>query len=192
MPIEQIEVVPYGADHLSDVESDASILAKWNLQPKEYFLMVASQSPHKNAELLIEAIKMQKMDIQFVFVGRQFKKVFTSGLEKELPDNCRVLDYVSDNELKALYQNARGLIFPSIYEGFGFPALEAMANGCPVICSKAASLPEVCGDAALYFDPKDVQDLMNILSYSLRSGLRTRLIRCFDFFISSRAISILR
>jgi glycosyltransferase involved in cell wall biosynthesis len=66
---------------------------------------------------------------------------------------------VSDSELRALYENAACFVYPSFYEGFGFPPLEAMACGCPVIVSKASSLPEVCGDAALYCDPKNSKDI---------------------------------
>ena len=73
------------------------------------------------------------------------------------------LGYVNDRELKALYENALGFIFPSLYEGFGLPVLEAMRAGCPVISSHAASLPEVAGDAALYFDPGDVEDMARVI-----------------------------
>jgi glycosyltransferase involved in cell wall biosynthesis len=71
----------------------------------------------------------------------------------------RVLGRVPPEELVGLYQTAAALVFPSLYEGFGQPPLEAMACGCPVACSDAASLPEVCGDAARLFDPRDVEDL---------------------------------
>ena len=70
-----------------------------------------------------------------------------------------MLGYVTNAELKALYQHAVALIYPSFYEGFGLPPIEAMACGCPAIVSNTASLPEVCGDAALYFDPYQPEDL---------------------------------
>jgi glycosyltransferase involved in cell wall biosynthesis len=81
--------------------------------------------------------------------------------------------------LKALYENAVGYIFPSLYEGFGLPVLEAMNNGCPVLCSNVASLPEVGGDAALYFDPLDIKNLAAIVEQfmadsALRSDLRAK------------------
>ena len=85
--------------------------------------------------------------------------------------------YVSDGELRALYENAVCFVFPSLYEGFGLPPLEAMHCGCPVIVSRCASLPEICGDAALYCDPNDPADLaaqIRVLaqSPSLRTELR--------------------
>ncbi len=71
----------------------------------------------------------------------------------------RLLDYVSGADVGILYANALFFVFPSLYEGFGLPPLEAMHYGCPVMTSNASSLPEVCGDAALYIDPYDVDDI---------------------------------
>ena len=77
--------------------------------------------------------------------------------------NIIQLGNVDDAELTHLYQHAYAFVYPSLYEGFGIPPLEAMALSCPVICSNAASLPEVCGDAALYFQPLDTSALKNAL-----------------------------
>ena len=74
-----------------------------------------------------------------------------------MPDGVEARGNVSLDELVSLYRRAAALVFPSLYEGFGLPPLEAMACGCPVACSVAASLPEVCGDAARYFDPDDAE-----------------------------------
>jgi glycosyltransferase involved in cell wall biosynthesis len=76
-----------------------------------------------------------------------------------LPAFVKHVGYVNDGELRALYEGAACFVYPSLYEGFGLPALEAMACGCPVIVSAAASLPEVCGDAALYCDPLDPESI---------------------------------
>jgi glycosyltransferase involved in cell wall biosynthesis len=82
--------------------------------------------------------------------------VLTGGGEsRQVPGGVEVRGQVSADELVSLYRRASVLVFPSLYEGFGQPPLEAMACGCPVACSRAASLPEVCGDAARYFDPHD-------------------------------------
>jgi glycosyltransferase involved in cell wall biosynthesis len=89
----------------------------------------------------------------------------------------RFTGHVSDTELLDYYRNATALIFPSYYEGFGFPILEAMAQGCPVACSRAASLPEVAGEAALYFDPFDVNSIAEaLLSIVTDTNLRLRLV----------------
>ena len=73
-----------------------------------------------------------------------------------------MLGFVADEDLGLLYQHAAWFVFPSLYEGFGLPAIEAMANGCPVLAAEAGSLPEVCGDAALYFNPKDSRTLADL------------------------------
>ena len=80
-----------------------------------------------------------------------------------LGDSVRFAGEVSDSELIALYAGAAALVFPSLYEGFGLPLLEAMQMGCPVMSSNSASLPEVAGDAALYFDPRSVESLADCL-----------------------------
>src|SRR5262249_57460865 len=77
------------------------------------------------------------------------------GHGDEFPESVESLGNVSLDELVSLYRRAAAVVFPSLYEGFGLPPLEAMACGCPVACSYAASLPEVCGDAARYFTPDD-------------------------------------
>jgi Glycosyltransferase len=88
------------------------------------------------------------------------------------------LEEVSQEKLQNLYGAASAFIFPSLYEGFGLPPLEAMASGCPVIASNAASIPEVCGEAALYFDPQSVQQLAEQMGKIVREkNLQRQLIR---------------
>lgn len=91
------------------------------------------------------------------------------GNTGSLPSNIRWLGYVSDDDLKALYRSASCFIFPSLYEGFGLPPIEAMALGCPVIASSTASIPEICGNAALYFKPTSVEPLKGQLIKFLQS-----------------------
>ncbi|RMG82231.1 MAG: glycosyltransferase family 1 protein, partial [Chloroflexi bacterium] len=71
--------------------------------------------------------------------------------------------YIPDEDLAVLYQSAEMLVFPSLFEGFGYPIMEAMRNQCPVVCARATCLPEVAGDAALYFDPFDVADIASAI-----------------------------
>jgi glycosyltransferase involved in cell wall biosynthesis len=96
-----------------------------------------------------------------------------------------MLGFVPDDELNVLYKHAAWFIFPSVYEGFGLPPLEAMANGCPVLAARAASIPEIYGDAVLYFDPHDAESLAAVLrdvmrpdAAVLREDLRRRANRC--------------
>ena len=96
----------------------------------------------------------------------------------ELGDRVEFTGYVDDDQLKQLYRKAKLFLFPSLYEGFGLPPLEAMACGCPVIVSKAASLPEICGDAAYYVNPYDVEDIAKgIYTVLTDEGLQKELIR---------------
>ena len=151
---ERIDVIPLGADHILSARSDPSIFDRQNIK-MPYFLAVGSNSIHKNLTAVIRAFSMVRSKIAFemVIVGGSFSRIFRSTEEERLPDQFHRIGYVTDAELQALYEHAVGFIFPSLYEGFGFPPLEAMLCGCPVILSSIGSLPEVGGDAVLYCDP---------------------------------------
>jgi glycosyltransferase involved in cell wall biosynthesis len=172
-------VIFLGGDHLRDVSPDLNILQKHGLTKNAYFFSVASQGAHKNIDRLMQVAKLIGSDVKFVMAGSSNKQVFHKADTQPRNLNVSILGYVSDCELKALYENALGFIFPSTYEGFGLPVLEAMSCGCPVLCSSAASLPEVGGPAALYFHPYDVNNMVSVInnflvSTSLRAGLQFR------------------
>jgi glycosyltransferase involved in cell wall biosynthesis len=132
---------------------------------KPYLLAVGNVKPHKNLRTLLEAFSSLKNQIphDLVIVGK--KEGFITGdrgvLEQADREGSRIVftGEITDENLKAYYRHADLLIHPSFYEGFGFPPLEAMAAGCPVLVSNAASLPEVCGPAAVYFDPRQSGDM---------------------------------
>jgi glycosyltransferase involved in cell wall biosynthesis len=138
---------------------------------ESFLLYPANRWPHKNHERLLEAfalVRAERADLQLVLTG--------DGHDTErLPSGVSSLGRVSDHELVELYRRAAALVFPSLYEGFGLPPLEAMACGCPVAVSRVASLPEVCGDAAVYFDPTSVEDIArgiaDVLDHPPRGGL---------------------
>jgi glycosyltransferase involved in cell wall biosynthesis len=119
--------------------------------PREPFLLYpARRWPHKNHERLFEAfalLRRERPELRLVLTG--------GGHSGPAPGGVDVRGLVSEDELVELYRRAAALVFPSLYEGFGQPALEAMACGCPVACSNAGALPEVVGDAARLFDPHD-------------------------------------
>ncbi|MEW5939142.1 MAG: glycosyltransferase family 1 protein [Chloroflexota bacterium] len=163
-PAGRFEVVPLGGDHLQRLRSDESVLDKHGLRGMDFMLMVANQGPHKNMRRALDAAnQLRGRETRFVLAGGRFKAVFQSARAGSLPSNVVQVGYVGDAELKALYEHARGFIVPSLYEGFGLPVLEAMNCGCPVLSSRAASLPEVGGDAAMYFDPLDANDIASKL-----------------------------
>ena len=105
---------------------------------------------------------LPEMKINLVVTGGEFDKVF-KGIDFPIPVNVIRTGYVDDNELAALYKRSKALIVPSLYEGFGFPVLEGLAFGTPVISSNAASLPEVGGNVVTYFNPNKPGELAEII-----------------------------
>ncbi|WP_020596970.1 glycosyltransferase family 4 protein [Spirosoma panaciterrae] len=127
-----------------------------------YILAVSSIDPRKNFLGLIKAFKLANLnDINLVIVGSKNKVFSDEGIAELIKDDPSVFftGYVSDNDLASLYKNASLFVYPSFFEGFGIPPLEAMASGCPTIVSNTSSLPEVCGDASLYVDPHDITNI---------------------------------
>jgi len=148
-------------------------------------LTVASSHPHKNLTRLMEAYSMLarscRIENQLVLVGH--RRAHADLLEEmvqrlNLEEKVILSGYVPDAYLKELYSKAILFVFPSLYEGFGIPILEAMVHGVPVVCSEVASLPEVAGDAALFFDPYNVRDIAEKIYGALQNlDLRQELIR---------------
>jgi len=160
VPHIRFNVIPLGGDHLRNINGDGCILEKSGLQTKSYLLTVASRSKHKNFASVMDAASKFQTEVEFAVVGGNYRKIFAEEVLSNIPSNVHILGYVDDNELKALYENALGFIFPSNYEGFGLPILEAMNCGCPVISSNSTSLPEVAGDAVRYFSPLVMNELI--------------------------------
>ncbi len=148
--------------------------------PKRYILFVSTIEPRKNLGVLLDAFERMKKrgayEGALVVVGRIGWKAeeFVPRLRGR---DVHHLDYLGPEELAAVYRNAEIFVFPSIYEGFGFPLLEAMAFGVPSIAARSSSLPEVGDDAALYFDPRDSRELESAIERLLNDrSLRGRLI----------------
>lgn len=161
VPAERWQVIHPGADHLGRVQSDPRILDRLGLGHRPYFLAVGSANPGKNLPALLQAYAALPVSRPaLVLVGGGNARVFAASAEAEKdPPGVLRAGRLDDAALKALYQRALALLFPSLYEGFGLPPLEAMALGCPVVAADAASLPEVCGDAALYVDPRSLPSM---------------------------------
>jgi len=136
-----------------------------NPHKKPYVLTVGNVKPHKNLVRLLNAFNKIKDLIPHTLFIVGKKSGFISGDENLIKkvdafgERVIMTGFLSDEELQNYYSHAEAFVFPSLYEGFGFPPLEAMAVGTPVVASNAASIPEVCGDAALYFDPYDINDM---------------------------------
>jgi len=145
---EKIDVI-YGAP--------ADIFRSFDIAREPFVLAVGSIDPRKNLQPLIELFS-QHSEHRLVIVGQK-NKVFASMRLEQVGDNIAFAGYVSDEELVELYNRASVFVYPSLYEGFGIPPLEAQACGCPVVCSNVASLPEVFGDSVIYCNPYDINDI---------------------------------
>jgi glycosyltransferase involved in cell wall biosynthesis len=159
---DRIVRVPNGADHLLGVKGDDRIRGRLGLQGQRWFVAVGSRNPLKNVPLLLEAWRHmdRPADLRLVLVGGSHDQVFAGGrAPRDLPEGVVQAGVVDDPALKSLVQGALALVCPSLHEGFGLPPLEAQALGCPVAVSRVTALPEVCGDAALYFDPRSAAEL---------------------------------
>ena len=157
-----------------DTETD-SILSKYKIH-KPFLLYVGNAYPHKNLERLIQVFSQIDFGdggkLTLVLVGKDdyfYNRVkdFAHGF----PESKIIFPgFVPDNELAVLYHEAVSYVFPSLYEGFGLPPLEAMATGCPVLSSSAASMPEILGQAAFYFDPENDQDMRTKIETIINDG----------------------
>lgn len=156
VPSGKNRVIYGGGEHILRVAPDTAALARHGLAEKRYLLAIGSLSPHKNIASIIKAVDAtQYSKLPLVIAGGGNASVF-SGAGFPTSSKVHFLGRVSDGELRALYDGAKALLFPSYYEGFGLPPLEAMNCGCPVIASNTSAMPEVCGDGAIYAAPDDV------------------------------------
>lgn len=156
----QVAVMPEGADHGGRIVAQPDILTAQGLEQGGFVLVVGTLAAHKNLRALgALAQTLAQRRVPLVIVGSLGGAVFRDSGAANLPQPARYIGHVSDGQLKALYQAAACFVFPSRYEGFGLPAVEAMASGCPVVAADIPALHEVCGDAALYCDPRSPQDI---------------------------------
>jgi glycosyltransferase involved in cell wall biosynthesis len=148
----RIGVVHEGGEHILREPADAAVLARHGLVPGRFVLVVGTRAAHKGLDALREAAGLlAARGLTLAAAGAADPAVFRNAADPE-GRGVVALGRVSDAELRALYEAALCLVFPSRYEGFGLPPLEAMTCGCPVLAAEAAAVPEVCGDAALWFD----------------------------------------
>jgi glycosyltransferase involved in cell wall biosynthesis len=181
--LEKVQVLYCGVDARfrpdPEPEEKVRLKARYDLGDHPYVLSVGTLQPRKNYVRLIRAFaNLQLADLQLAIAGGRgwLCEDILAEAEKH-GDRVRILGFVDDADLPALLRNAALFAFPSLYEGFGIPPLEAMACGTPVVCSNASSLPEVAGDAALMVDPLDVDGLAEAMTRALEDeGLRGKMI----------------
>lgn len=145
---------------------------------KPYILFVGTLQPRKNIQRLIKAFELiNDSNIELMLVGKKgwlWEPIIKTIKESTKKDAIRILDFVPDEELTSLYQNATCFVLPSLYEGFGIPVLEAMHFGCPVVISNTSSLPEVGGEAAIYVNPLETQDIARGMDQAIQLDSRQR------------------
>jgi glycosyltransferase involved in cell wall biosynthesis len=139
-----------------------------------YILFVGSLEPRKNLRILLEAWRLGGFDGATLAVVGASGHLFRKLEFDSIPEGVRMLGCVEDDVLPVLYSGAAGFVYPSIYEGFGLPPLEAMACGCPVAVSDIPAHREACGGTAIYFDPFSPEDLSSKLEWLLRLDSRSR------------------
>lgn len=153
---EKIHVVYCAWQHMKSIIGDKEIFSKNTLlNPKEYYFTLASMSEYKNFKWIVEAAKHNPHSIFAIAGGSVKSSKYIHELDKM--DNVLVLGYVTDSEVVSLMRYCKAFLFPSKYEGFGLPPLEAMSLGAKVLISNRGSLPEVYKDYAIYFDPDDYE-----------------------------------
>jgi len=186
VPKEKISAIHYGINKSNLVVSEEDI---GNFKRKNgldrYILCISSNFPHKNLLRLIEAfyiVKNQQEDVSLLIVGYQEKKYQTEMNKKiselVLKNKIKILGHFPQNQLSTIYAGAELFVFPSLYEGFGLPPLEAMTYSCPVVVSNTSSLPEVVGDAGVYVNSYNPEDIANgIIKVLTDENLRHNLIK---------------
>ena len=170
LPAPDIPIFPNSAEHFAATSPDVGVLSRLGVLPKRYFLFVGSRTKNKNLTTAVEATRLlNRPDIPLVIVGGDNSKVFKDNSGENQP-GLIMAGRLTDNEIAALYADAAAFIFPSLYEGFGVPPLEAMLFGCPVIASTADAVVETCSDAAAYFDATDAKALSARMRERLANG----------------------
>lgn len=183
VPEERIVVTYEGAENVPrkqySTEQQQVVLQTYGVQ-KPYILYVGNAYPHKNLEILLDVAKTLKshgeMSWRFVFVGKRdyfYSRLQEKAREQGIAAEVHFPGFVPDKELSVLYANAHAYIFPSLYEGFGLPPLEAMLHGTPVLSSNATCLPEILKSHVTYFDPRDKNDIIQAIQ-SLLHDTETR------------------
>jgi len=184
VPLERIDVVVPGVDaaYRPLPSDDVAAFRRRHDLPERFLLHVGTLQPRKNISVLLAALaRLNRPDLPLVLVGGKgwlYETLFGQVAALGLAERVRFAGYVADDELPLWYNAAAALVFPSLYEGFGLPIVEALACGTPVIAANSSSLPEAGGAAAIYFDPADADALAGCLAHLLDDdALRQRLRR---------------
>jgi len=186
-PADKISVILSGVDPrfqpVTDTQQLAKVREKYNIDDRPYLFSIGTVQPRKNYSRIIEAlaqVREQGHDIQLVIAGGRGwleDEMYDTIKRLNIADHVNLIGFADDVDIPALYSSADCVLFPSLYEGFGFPVLEGMACGTPVITANVSSLPEVAGDSAIMVNPYDVDEIENaIIRVLTESDLRQSMI----------------
>lgn len=182
VPSEMVYAVPNGFTPVKVSTPKQTMIINghdYKLNPYKYLLYVGTLQPRKNISTLIYAFALfnkENPEYKLIIAGKKgwlYDDIFSLTQKLKLENSVHIVGYVTEQEKYHLFNKAFCFVMPSLYEGFGLPILEAFSASCPVICSNTSSLPEVCGNAALYFDPKNATSLLQKLR-DLEKDLRVR------------------
>jgi len=173
----KIEVIYNGVDERFFEKAKAEICDRFKKELGNYVLYVGNVKPHKNIEVLLGAMKKLKGIKLVIAGGFPNKKILNIIKKEELEGKVLFMGFLSFDELSALYESSQVFVFPSLYEGFGLPPLEAMAKGIPVVASSAPSMPEILKNGAIYFNPHSEDSLLEgMISVMENKDLRESII----------------
>lgn len=164
----KMAVIYAGIEHVNRIQVDDTIIDELQLRNEKFVFAVSSKNPTKNFSLVLRAAKLLP-NIKFVIAGGSNSAVFVDEKDDKMA-NVTYTGYISDERLISLYRYAAVFVYPSLYEGFGIPPLEALSQGCPIIVSNCASLPEVCGVDAMYCKTNDEKSLAEIIMAVLNNA----------------------
>lgn len=176
IPEEKIEVIYQSINPMFFEEVEESqkklVQQKYHL-PERFLLTVGTVEPRKNLMGLLEGMLTSRIDMPLVVIGKStdYRKKVQQLIDSR-PRELKVffLSGINDSELRALYQSAEAMIYPSLFEGFGLPVVEAQASGCPVITSNISSMPEAGGNAAIYVDPEKPEEIGRVIETLLNNS----------------------
>ena len=194
---EKIEVIPNAWQHFERVKYDENTLNRYGLKKDNYYFSLGSMDPNKNIKWIAKTANNNKEQV-FVVAGAINKAVFAEALRFDFPDNMRLIGYVTDEEAKTLMRDCKAFLFPSYYEGFGIPPLEAISAGCKsVVVLDTPFSHEVYGDCLFYIDSneyeiktqtqKSMKEILNKYSWERVSApILLNTIRCAKEWYISR------
>lgn len=160
------------SNRFREIKNDTALLKKTGLESQKYLLTVGHLEPRKNYPSLIKAVELLNQDPEYqyklVIVGKKNYKYKETVTAISQSSSTIYLDFVDHETLMALYKNALVFVFPSIYEGFGFPPLEAAQFGVPSAVSNVSSIPEICGEGAVYFDPLSTEEMVSAIKQVIK------------------------